>query len=172
MNGRNDYIDQTRSFCNAIQVSSIDIISTPISAALIILYIVLYKRRVFLRYKFKYRNIGLPMIFSCWSKNDRLLSSFTYGLIAFNIFNLFRLAITGNGNNASLLPFKDPSGILAILIKVAEVIMIGLRYYPILVGKQYFAAYLELYKISYITSASSFATSIPNERANATQQRV
>ncbi len=56
INQRYDYINQSEAFCNIIQFSEIDIISTPISFLLIILYILIYKRRVFLRNKFKYRN--------------------------------------------------------------------------------------------------------------------
>jgi hypothetical protein len=127
-------VDRTRSLCESIQISSIDIISTPIAGALIIFYIVLYKRRVFLRHKFRYRNVGVPMIVSCWNKRDRFLASFTYGLIAFNIYNLFRSAFMPGARGASLIPFKDPSGILPLMVKIAEVILIGIRYYPILVG--------------------------------------
>jgi hypothetical protein len=68
INQRYDYINQSEAFCNIIQFSEIDIISTPISFLLIILYILIYKRRVFLRNKFKYRNVGLPMIVSVWNK--------------------------------------------------------------------------------------------------------
>ena len=60
INQRQDYINATKSFCNVTAFDKIDIISTPISCVLILLYIILYKRRVFLRHKYKYRNIGLP----------------------------------------------------------------------------------------------------------------
>lgn len=68
LNDRIDYIANTAKFCNSIELSSIDIISTPIAGALLLLYIIIYRRRVFLRNKFKYRNIGLPMVVSCWDK--------------------------------------------------------------------------------------------------------
>ena len=60
INLRFDYIERSQSFCDGVTIGNIDIISTSIAGALIIFYIILYKRRVFLRYKYKYRNIGLP----------------------------------------------------------------------------------------------------------------
>ena len=71
INQRFDYFNNTNSFCDASQFSEIDLISTPIAACLIILYIIIYKRRVFLRNDFKYRNIGLPMVVSCWNKVNK-----------------------------------------------------------------------------------------------------
>ena len=68
LNDRDDYVKKAKSFCETSQFADIDIISTPIAASLIILYILIYRRRVFLRNKYKYRNIGLPMIVSCWNK--------------------------------------------------------------------------------------------------------
>ena len=68
INDRQDYIANSQSFCNMIQLSNIDIVSTPIAGFLIFLYIIIYRRRVFLRNKYKYRNLGLPMIVSCWNK--------------------------------------------------------------------------------------------------------
>ena len=73
INQRYDYINQSEAFCNIIQFSEIDVISTPISFLLIIMYILIYKRRVFLRNKFKYRNIGLPMIVSVWNKVNNFI---------------------------------------------------------------------------------------------------
>ena len=73
VNQRYDYINQSEAFCNIIQFSEIDVISTPISFLLIIIYILIYKRRVFLRNKFKYRNIGLPMIVSVWNKVNNFI---------------------------------------------------------------------------------------------------
>jgi hypothetical protein len=69
VNQRYDYINQTEKYCDATKpLSSIDIISTPIAAFLLILYIIIYKRRSFLKNKFKYRNIGIPMTVSVWNK--------------------------------------------------------------------------------------------------------
>ncbi len=49
MNYRIDYFNKTHGFCNVVDFNNIDIISTPIAGALILFYIILFKRRVFLR---------------------------------------------------------------------------------------------------------------------------
>ena len=133
VNDRSDYINATKSFCSAVNISNIDVVSTPIAAVLLLVFIVLYKRRVFLRDRFKFRNIGLPMIIPIWNKTDRLYSGFTYGTIAFNIFNVVRNYLSSN-SNLNLIPFKDPSGLMQLVIKIVEVLLIGIRYYPVLVA--------------------------------------
>jgi hypothetical protein len=68
INQRFDYIENMGVFCEGSKFYNIDLISTPIAAALLLLYIAIYRRRVFLIKKFKFRNIGVPMIVSCWNK--------------------------------------------------------------------------------------------------------
>lgn len=133
INDRTSYIQSSKGFCRSINLANINIISTTIAGVLLIFYVVLYKRRVFLRDKFKYRNFGLPMMTSMWSKKDRSLYCITYGLIAFNIFTVVRDNLLDN-NNTKLLQVKDPSGIASLLIKVITIMLIGVRYYPILVA--------------------------------------
>jgi hypothetical protein len=135
-NDRLDYINSTEILCNLTSLANIDIISTPIAAFLILTYILIYKRRVFWRDKFHYRNIGLPMIVSCWNKTNRLYSSFVYGLIAFNVFNIAKNYLNNNRNSENLVHnVNDPTGLLSLLVKVCEMILIGIRYYPVLVGE-------------------------------------
>ena len=62
------YGNKTNWLCYTSQISTIDIISTPISLLLIVFYVVIYKRRVFMREKFAFRNFGIPMICSPWRK--------------------------------------------------------------------------------------------------------
>jgi len=62
INQRDDYVANIKAFCSVTEYYNIDLISTPIAGALLLLYIIIYRRRVFLRNKFKYRNIGVPMI--------------------------------------------------------------------------------------------------------------
>lgn len=133
INDRNDYISNSQAFCRKVNLANIDIISTPIAAALLILYVVLYKRRILWRYKFKYRNIGIPMMISLWRKSDRVYSAITYGTIAFNIYNIVRNYIDSNSEQ-NIIPFKDPSGVLKLLVKIMQVFLIGIRYYPVLVA--------------------------------------
>ena len=102
---RFDYINASRAFCNKTEISNIDIISTPIAFFLIVLFVFMFKRRVFLRGRFKYRNFGLPMIISLWDKKNRLLSCFTFGLIAFNVFGIIKSSFNGEVN-AKLIQIK------------------------------------------------------------------
>lgn len=135
VNERYEYIENSKSVCSKIEFSSIDVVASPIAGFLILLYIIIYKRRVFLRDKFRYRNIGLPMIVSCWNKTDRLFSAFTYGLIAFNVFGIVKGSLNKTNGLNQLTDVKDPTGLLPLLYKVFQVLLIGIRYYPILVGK-------------------------------------
>lgn len=135
INDRNDYIQNTKSLCKKIDISNIDIIATPIAGFLVILYIFIYKRRVFLRDKFRYRNFGIPMMVSLWNKTDRLFSAFTYGLIAFNVFGIVKGSLDGTNTLKNISTIKDPTGLLALLYKVLQMFIVGIRYYPILVGE-------------------------------------
>ena len=74
-------LNKTQIFCGNISKANINLVSTPIAIFLILLYVVIYKRRVFWTQKFKYRNIGLPFIITCWNKSDRMYTSLTYGII-------------------------------------------------------------------------------------------
>jgi hypothetical protein len=66
------------------------------------------------------------MIVSCWNKENRLFSSFIYGLIALNIFEMLFNSLLGKSNSSKLYSFEDPSGLLSLLIKIIEIILIGL----------------------------------------------
>lgn len=103
----------------------INIISTPIAIFLIIFYLFLFKRRSFLINKYKYKNFGLPMIVSCWNKENRLFSSFIYGLIALNVFEILINTLQGKSNGPKIYNFKDPSGLLSLFIKIVEITLIG-----------------------------------------------
>lgn len=136
---RYEYINSTISFCYVFDiVVNVQVISTSIAIGLILFYVVLFKRRVFLRYRFKYRNIGLPMVVSCWNKNERLFSSFIYGLIALNVFEILSNSIGGESNMKKFVHFKDPTGLLSLLFKIIEIIFIGLSniYFPFYIFKK------------------------------------
>ena len=101
---RNDsnFSSNAKALC-FLRNNYIDPVSTLISLILIIFYIVLYKRRVFGKTKFKYRNIGLPMITGCWNKNDRLFTCLVYGLISLNVFEILKFNIEGNSNYTKVI---------------------------------------------------------------------
>lgn len=135
INKRIGYINETKAFCQRLIFTNIDTISTPIAGLLVILYVLIYKRRVFLRNEFRYRNVGLPMMVSCWNKSDRLFSAFTYGLIAFNVFGIVKSSIDGSNNLISIWNVNDPTGLLDLLYKIVQMFLVGIRYYPVLVGE-------------------------------------
>jgi hypothetical protein len=153
LNFRDDYLDQIESFCYVFdQLVNVQTISTSVGAGLIVYYILLFKRRVFLRDRFKYRNVGIPMVISSWNKTDRLFTSFVYGLIALNVFEvalffshnkklfcfwvislskqkkvLYNI-LEGNSNVKRYVKpvFTDPTGLISLLFKILEVLLIGL----------------------------------------------
>lgn len=157
INDRDDYIERTKLLCNQIEFSNIDLVATPIAFFLILLYVLIYKRRVFLRSKCRYRNIGVPMIVSCWNKTDRMFSAFTYGLIAFNVFGIVKDSLNGSDSFKKISTVKDPTGLLALLYRVCQMFLVGVRYYPILVGNVFKYNFF-FYKIS---SAKLFEIEYP-----------
>ena len=130
-----NFINKTESFC-FLRSNYIDFVSTPISLVLILIYIFLFKRRIFLRNKFRYRNIGLPMIVSCFNKTERLYTCLVYGLISLNVFEIIKSTLEGNSNYNKLVKLNDPTAILRILFNIIEIMIIGLRYYPLLVANR------------------------------------
>ena len=128
VNDRNDYLDRSYSACDNITYGVIDLISTPIAAALLLFYIIICKRRVFLRDKFKYNNIGLPMITTSWNKSNRFYTSVVYGLIALSIFEIVLSTLFSERNRANidLKNTKDPTGILKLFFRITQVILVGI----------------------------------------------
>jgi hypothetical protein len=132
----------------------INVFSIPIAGCLIIFYIFLFKRRVFLRNKFKFKYIGLPMIVSCWNKENRLFSSFIYGLMALNVFEILSNSIQNKSNDSKIYSFEDPTGLLSLFIKIIEIILIGLSNIIINI-MYYFIIYLILNQLFRILSTFS-----------------
>jgi hypothetical protein len=125
-NQRNDYLDSSHSSCENISYGVIDLISTPVAIALLIFYIVLYKRRVFLREKYKYKNIGLPMIISVWNKSFRFNTAMVYGLIALGIVEIIMSTLGKSQADIDINEAKDPTGILKLLFRISQVILVGI----------------------------------------------
>ena len=126
LNQRYQYLNATTSLCDSLSYGVIDLVPTPISIFLTIIYSVVYKRRSFLKDKFKYNNFGLPMIVSVWNKTQRFYTSFVYGLIALQIFTMILSTLYGNEIELSVKYLNDPTGLLIFLIRIAQVVLIGL----------------------------------------------
>jgi hypothetical protein len=127
-NDRLDYLNTTHSLCDNITYGVIDLISTPLAALILIFYIILYKRRVLLRNKFKYRNVGLPMIVTNWNKWNKFYTSMVYGLMALNIFEIVSSTISKSGR--AYLDIKKVNdgntSIVKLLFTIAQVILVGI----------------------------------------------
>ena len=87
---RYSYLNAGLNPCNQIDYDDIDYIMIPFAAILIIIFIFLYKRRSFCVKKFKFRNIGLPMVISLFNKTDRSKTALVYARIAFEVFLLIQ----------------------------------------------------------------------------------
>ena len=68
------------TFCQDLYLANINIIASVTALPLIILYIVIYKRRVFLVKRCKFRNIGLP-VFSFYFERFLLKKIFFLSLL-------------------------------------------------------------------------------------------
>ena len=66
------------------------------------------------------------MIVSCWNKSDRLFTCLTYGIIAYNVYRIIRDSIGSSQSLYTLTGVDDPSGLLRLLLKIVEIIIIGL----------------------------------------------
>jgi hypothetical protein len=125
-NKRTSYIDSVTASCDSITYGVIDLISTPMAIVLLLMYIVLYKRRVFLVNKFKYKNIGLPMLVTVWSKSFRFNYAMVYGLIAQNIVEIVISTLGLTQADDDIKAINDPTGLIKLLFTVAQVILVGI----------------------------------------------
>ena len=119
------YLDSVQETCNKITYGVIDLISTPVSIALLIFYVIIYKRRVFLVKNFKYKNIGLPMITTIWNKSFRFNSAMVYGLMAQTVVEIIGSDGTNKADN-DIRNVNDPTGIVKLLFQIAQVILVGI----------------------------------------------
>ena len=147
INNKTSGIGKKSFICRAIDTDNINVISSIAAALLILLYIFIYKRRVFLVDKFKYKNIGLPAIISCWNKSDRLYTSLTYGVIAFNIYGIINTTIGFKGGdqeetanntigseglnktvitNINALYILNKLGLASLFYRILKVLLIGI----------------------------------------------
>ena len=126
--GRYIYLDTVVKPCSNITYGMIDLISTPIALALITFYVFLYKRRVFLSNKGLSGRIGLPMITTTWTKSNRFYTAIIYGLIAHNIYEIVLSALASGTTKADidLDNVRDPSGIVKLLFRLTQVILVGI----------------------------------------------
>jgi hypothetical protein len=124
-NNQTKYLDSVQETCNKITYGVIDLITTPVSIALTVFYVIIYKRRIFLVNNFKYKNIGLPMITTIWNKSFRFNSAMVYGLMAQTVVEI----VASDGSNKAdndIRNVNDPTGIVKLLFQIAQVILVGI----------------------------------------------
>lgn len=130
LDDRFEYINATTSFCKVLNMSDIDIISTPIAFLLICIFAFLSKRRSLCRKKCKWPYLGLPQIIGVFSKRSRFESAIVYGAISLIVFN-----IINQTNEDAFAKFEviktDPTGLLRLFVRIFKVLMIGLSNYTI-----------------------------------------
>ena len=113
---------------------------------LILFYAFLYKRNACC-VKCFFSRPGLPLVISPFKKYNRLSNAFLYCIMAFQVVQIVDNIFEENFIALLTKDIKDPTGILKFLLRIVEVFIIGLRYYPLLV-----AFYSNTFMI-YLTSA-------------------
>ena len=133
---KNTYILYSGIVCFAVDIGGIDIVTTPVAFLLIIIFTIIYKRRSFCINRCSWKNLGLPSIVSLWKKTDRTYTAFVYGRIAYEVFRIIQGLITKpiNSYKITLPDGTDPTDLFKLLMRIFEVIFIGIRYYPILIA--------------------------------------
>ena len=132
-NATESFNDQ-KSICDIVDFSNFSIISHPLSFLLVILYMFIFWRRSCCL-KFFFGRPAPPMIIPPFKKFNRFYSSVIYGLIAFDVFDIISSAIYKNSASDTIGKLvNDPSGLFKLLIRLVEVFLAALRYYPPLIA--------------------------------------
>ena len=124
------YLNNEIQPCSLITYGMIDLISTPSAFALLIFYVIIC---VCLRGENscnKFDRIAFPMITTSWTKSNRFHTACIYGLMAHNIYEIV-LSAFSDGESLSqadidLNNVQDPSGIVKLLFRIAQVILVGI----------------------------------------------
>lgn len=137
-NGTDDtiffYLNRTDHFCSIIGDSNISLISHPLAFLIVILYMFLFWRRSCC-VTCCFRRPAMPMIIPPFQKHNRLDSALVYGIIASSIITMIFDAFTKSSNSDLISTHvNDPTGIVSLLIKIVDVFIAALRYYPILIA--------------------------------------
>jgi hypothetical protein len=110
---------------------SINYISHPFAAIIIILYVFMNKRRSFATSVLGGRP-GLPQIISPFSKTRRYTPSLVYCVIAYHVYRIIHDTILAEGKSDTDFlgkSFHDPTGLTKFAIKIVMVLLAALRFY-------------------------------------------
>ena len=129
-----DTFNTTKSICDIVDFSTFSIVSHPLAFLLIILYMFLFWRRSCC-INCLFRRPAAPMIISPYKKNNRFYSAVIYGIIAFDVMEIVQSAISKTSSADVFSKYvQDPSGLFKLLIRLVEMFVAALRYYPPLIA--------------------------------------
>lgn len=128
-------ITSIQRFCNTIlslpsPLSQIKIVSASFSMFLIILSILLPKKDCLRLNKWPGILFSSLRIENSFKKSDRMITACIYVIISYQVIN----ATIDKLLSVRSLSFNDPTGLSTLLFQVIDVILIGLRYFPILIS--------------------------------------
>ena len=116
--------------CYIVDLNGFNLLTTPFASIIMIIFIVLHKRRSLCMNRCNWKNVGLPMSISLWSKKSRINSAIVYGQISFQVFQIFEQSISSLFGYQISVPggtIVDPTGLYNILLIVIKVIFVGIR---------------------------------------------
>ncbi|CAF1150450.1 unnamed protein product [Adineta ricciae] len=115
---------QREPICDIIDFSNFNMLTFPIACFLVLIFIISSKRTSCLRDKFKgYIGPVIPLDFYVHIK--RKFAAVIFAIIADELLSIVMEVITGNSPS-------DQGVIIVYLLRILSVLVIGLRYYPIL----------------------------------------
>jgi hypothetical protein len=141
-------IDSNTNICFWIDLHGFNIIATPMAVVLVLFYMFMFWRRSCCL-TCLFRRPAPPMIIAPFKKDDRFMSACVYGIMAHQVMNIVMEAIFKSGLTEWLsqeVP-SDPTGLFKLTIRIVQVLIVALRYWPPLI-----AFYANSFVI-YLTSA-------------------
>jgi hypothetical protein len=117
--------------CKVVNIFNISLISHPIAFLLTLLYTFLLWRHSNTN-KYLYRRPIVLIVIQSFKKKDRLPISLIYAIISYEILKIIEKALNGSAKTYDQL-IKEPTGLIELLMRVIEMFISAMRYYPIIV---------------------------------------
>lgn len=129
-----DTLESTNQLCEILDYSNLNIIMHPFSALLILIYMFLFWRRSCCL-KCLFARPAPPMIIHPFKKNDRFYTAAVYGIIAYRVMDIVSDAIfQSSASDYYSKLVNDPSGLFKLTLRIIEVFLSAIRYYPELIA--------------------------------------
>lgn len=128
-------IESRMALCGKIYFSNFNIISHPIASFLVVFYMFIFWRHRFAVDCLLARP-AVPMIIHPFKKRARFMSACVYAIIAYEVMNIVEDTLTHQNHGeqdildayADMVP--DPTGLFTLFMRLVEMIVAALRYYP------------------------------------------